>query len=78
VQPLRPWLRILNNQRGFVLDRAIQQGTSNVVICRLRFRLTAWSGSTQTDAARPAATAQPDAVTQPQGPAQPSAPDDGG
>jgi amino acid transporter len=78
MQPLRPWLRFLNNQRGFVLDRAIQQGTSNVVICRLRFRLTTWSGATETDAARPAATAQPDAVAQPQGPARPSAPHDGG
>jgi amino acid permease-like protein len=39
VQPNRPWLRVLHNQRGFVLDRAIQKDTVNVVICRLRFRL---------------------------------------
>jgi amino acid transporter len=39
VQPERPWLRVLHNQRGFILDRAIQKGTVNVVICRLRFRL---------------------------------------
>jgi len=25
-----------------VLDRAIRRGTQNVVICRLRFRLTTW------------------------------------
>jgi amino acid transporter len=41
VQPVHPWLRVLFNQRGTVLDRAIRQGTTNVVICRLRFRLTA-------------------------------------
>jgi hypothetical protein len=39
VQPSHPWWRILHNQRGFVLDRAIQRGTANVVICRLRYRL---------------------------------------
>jgi hypothetical protein len=43
MQALHAWQRILHNQRGFVLDRAIQQGTENVVICRLRFRPTAWS-----------------------------------
>jgi hypothetical protein len=40
VQPARPWLRILHNQRGFVLEQAIQHGTDNVVICRLRYRLS--------------------------------------
>jgi amino acid transporter len=40
VQPARPWLRLLHNQRGFVLEQAIQHGTSNVVICRLRYRLS--------------------------------------
>jgi amino acid transporter len=44
VQPARPWQRILHNQRGFVLDRAIQRGTVNVVICRLHFKLSAISG----------------------------------
>ena len=44
VQPARPWQRILHNQRGFVLDRAIQRGTVNVVICRLHFKLSAMSG----------------------------------
>jgi amino acid transporter len=43
VQPARPWQRILHNQRGFVLDRAIQKGTDNVVICRLHFRRSTWS-----------------------------------
>jgi amino acid transporter len=40
VQPAHPWLRILHNQRGFVLEQAIQHGTQNVVICRLRYRLS--------------------------------------
>jgi amino acid transporter len=43
VQPVRPWQRILHNQRGFVLDRAIQQGTTNIVICRLHFQPATWS-----------------------------------
>jgi amino acid transporter len=41
VQPARPWQWILHNQRGFVLERAIQRGTVNVVICRLRYLLSA-------------------------------------
>jgi hypothetical protein len=40
VAPARPWQRILYNQRGFVLERAIQRGTADVVICRLRYRLS--------------------------------------
>jgi amino acid transporter len=40
VQPAKPWDWILHNQRGVVLSRAIRSGTDNVVICRLRFRLT--------------------------------------
>src|ERR1017187_4842208 len=43
VQPARPWQRILHNQRGFVLDRAIQKGTANVIICRLHFQRALWS-----------------------------------
>jgi amino acid transporter len=39
VRPGRPWRRILHNQRGFVLEQAIQHGTTNVVICRLRYSL---------------------------------------
>ncbi len=41
VQPAKPWHALLYNQRGFVLERAIQRGTSNVVICRFRYRLAA-------------------------------------
>jgi amino acid transporter len=66
------WQAILYNQRGFVLGRAIQQDTANVVICRLRFRPTAWSGP-----GAPAA-ASPEAAAQPQSPAQTSVADDGG
>ncbi|HEY6278029.1 MAG TPA: APC family permease [Streptosporangiaceae bacterium] len=40
VQPARPWQWILHNQRGVVLERAIRRGTRDVVICRLRFRLS--------------------------------------
>jgi amino acid transporter len=39
VQSAKPWQRILHNQRGFVLEQAIQRGTKNVIICRLRYRL---------------------------------------
>ena len=39
VQAVRPWRRLLHNQRGFVLEQAIQHGAPNVVICRLRYRL---------------------------------------
>jgi amino acid transporter len=41
VQPASLLRSVLFNQRGAVLDRAIRHGTSNVVICRLRFRLAA-------------------------------------
>jgi amino acid transporter len=40
VQPARIYRRVLFNQRGAVLDRAVRRGTTNVVVCRLRFRLT--------------------------------------
>jgi len=39
VQPTHRWQWILHNQRGGVLQRAIQRGTVNVVICRLRYQL---------------------------------------
>jgi hypothetical protein len=39
VQPAHWWQWILHNQRGFVLQQAIQRGTVNVVICRLRYQL---------------------------------------
>jgi len=41
VRPARPSQRILHNQRGLVLDHAIQRGTVNVVICRLHFTMPA-------------------------------------
>ena len=34
----RPWQRLLQNQRGMVLDRALRRHT-DAVICRLRFRV---------------------------------------
>jgi amino acid transporter len=40
VQPSRPWMWIMHNQRGLILDRAIRHGTANVVLCRLRYRLS--------------------------------------
>jgi amino acid transporter len=39
VEPSRWWEWILHNQRGIILERAIRRGTSNVVLCRLRYRL---------------------------------------
>jgi hypothetical protein len=39
VQAAQPWRRLLHNQRGFVLEQAIQRGAPNVVICRLRYRV---------------------------------------
>ena len=39
VQPEHWWRWFLHNQRGFVLNRAVVEGTDNVVVCRLRFRL---------------------------------------
>ncbi|GAA2760542.1 hypothetical protein [Actinopolymorpha rutila] len=36
VEPAHPWLRILQNQRGAVLARAVRRGT-NALVCRLRF-----------------------------------------
>lgn len=45
LEPRRAWQWILHNQRGVVLDRAIRNGTDNVVICRMRFRPTTWSAN---------------------------------
>ncbi|MGH3305166.1 MAG: APC family permease [Streptosporangiaceae bacterium] len=39
LQAARPWRRVLHNQRGFVLEQAIQHGAPDVVICRLRYRV---------------------------------------
>ncbi len=44
VQAAHPWQRVLHNQRGFVLEQAIEHGTENVVICRLRYRLASIAG----------------------------------
>jgi len=51
VQPARPWQRILHNQRGFVIEQAIQHSGVNVVICRLRYRLSAVASSAGTGSA---------------------------
>jgi amino acid transporter len=40
VQPDKPWHWLLHNQRGIILDHAIRRGTQNVVLCRLRYRLS--------------------------------------
>jgi amino acid transporter len=39
VEPSMPWEWILHNQRGIILERAIRRYTTNVVLCRLRYRL---------------------------------------
>jgi amino acid transporter len=46
VRPGRWWQWILHNQRGLVLERAIERGTVNVVICRMRYQLAAFSAHT--------------------------------
>jgi amino acid transporter len=56
VQPARPWQRVLHNQRGFVLDQAIQKGTTDVVICRLHFQLTTWTKPAAHDPVPPPAS----------------------
>ncbi len=53
VQATKPWHRILQNQRGFVLEQAIQHGTDHVVICRLRYRLTSVAGGTDLPGGKP-------------------------
>ena len=47
VEPARLSEWILHNQRGIILDRAIRRGTSNVVLCRLRYRLATLTGTPQ-------------------------------
>jgi amino acid transporter len=51
VQPAHRWQWILHNQRGGVLQRAIQRGTVNVVICRLRYQLATVSADQPAGAA---------------------------
>jgi amino acid transporter len=41
VQPAHWWQWVLHNQRGVILQRAIQRDTVNVVVCRLRYQLAA-------------------------------------
>jgi amino acid transporter len=58
VQPARPWQWIMHNQRGIILNRAIRRGTQNVVLCRLRYRLSTLAAD---PAEAPEARAGPDA-----------------
>jgi amino acid transporter len=39
VEPAHLWEWLLHNQRGVILDRAVRRGTTDVVLCRLRYRL---------------------------------------
>jgi amino acid transporter len=48
VQPAHLWQRLLHNQRGVIIDRAIRRGTANVVLCRLRYRLETLAGQEAT------------------------------
>ena len=43
VEPVHVWQRILQNQRGAVLAHALRRDT-DVVVCRLRFRLAPIAG----------------------------------
>jgi amino acid transporter len=52
VQPARWWQWVMHNQRGLILDRAIRHGTENVVLCRLRYRLSTLAADAS-DAAAP-------------------------
>jgi amino acid transporter len=73
VDPSKWWEWILHNQRGIILERAIRRGTSNVVLCRLRYRLatlavppdsvTTAPDATAPDAAAPDAAAAPSATS---------------
>jgi amino acid transporter len=51
VRPGRWWQWILHNQRGLVLERAIERGTVNVVICRMRYQLAAFSAQADSQSA---------------------------
>jgi amino acid transporter len=56
VQPAHWWQWVLHNQRGVILQRAIQRGTVDVVVCRLRYQLATVSGPA---GAPPASESQP-------------------
>jgi amino acid transporter len=45
VQPAHWWQWVLHNQRGVILQRAIQRDTVNVVVCRLRYHLATVSAT---------------------------------
>jgi hypothetical protein len=59
VQPPQPWRNILHNQRGFVLKQAIQHSGLEVVICRLRYRLSAVATTSTGAGDRPGGPAVP-------------------
>jgi amino acid transporter len=51
VEPSKWWEWVLHNQRGIILERAIRRGTTNVVLCRLRYRLATLTAAVATEAA---------------------------
>ena len=56
VRPLHWWQWILHNQRGSVLQRAIQRDTVNIVICRLRYQLATVSADQPASISNPPVT----------------------
>jgi amino acid transporter len=56
VRPAHRWQWILHNQRGSVLQRAIQRDTVNIVICRLRYQLATVSADQPASISNPPAT----------------------
>jgi amino acid transporter len=73
VEPSKWWEWVLHNQRGIILERAIRRGTSNVVLCRLRYRLATLTAAHATQSAPPASAAAPASSDAP-APAPTSAP----
>lgn len=63
VRPAKPWNWVLFNQRGFVLERAVQRRVDNVVICRLRYSLATMSAGDRP----PGAAAPGDSSARPEG-----------
>ncbi len=43
----------LHNQRGIILERAVRRGTSDVVLCRLRYRLATLTAAPDGEHAAP-------------------------
>ncbi len=56
VEASKPWEWVLHNQRGIILERAIRRGTSNVVLCRLRYRLATIAATPASPAGTPGKT----------------------